>query len=160
MTTEQFSTYLRALVREAAVSSDSPDPAVVAEVVLGRLTVKQYKAALGVCLGDWVRLHMKGYSSAALNAPRLGGLTKADRCRSWYESRLSTPEFVGKEWKFLRDCTADDLHAVAAVRYKMAVEIHAVGDTFTKVALFMEEHGRATVADVREAELKQLMEDS
>lgn len=150
---------IQQLIRTAMDESPSADPAVVAKVVLDGLSAKQARAALAITLPEYVRQQMARYgwrTRAAAKQP----MTSADRVRHWYSQMLGAPLFVGDQWKFLRDCSADDLHTAAADRYKKATQVHAEGDRWTKLALFMEEHDRETVAEVTEEELKSLMEES
>lgn len=157
--TETVRDQVRQVIRTAMDDSPSADPAIVASTVLDKLTPRQIREALALCLPPYVRVEMSRYGWHTRRAAR-SPMTTADRVRSWYLSQLGVSLFIGDEWKFLRDCSAEDLHTAASDRYRKATEVHAEGDRWTKVALFMEEHNRETVSEISEAELKSLMEES
>lgn len=151
---------LAALIRNAAEDYASADPNDIASIVLGRIATAHYKEALALCLPGYVRVALAGQASKIRGAAKSGRLTSPERIRTWYAQQLGTALFCGGDWKFLRDCTPEDLHQAAADRYRKASDVAAEADRWTKVALFMEENDRATVARISEAELKSLMEAS
>lgn len=155
-----FAARLREITRGLITETGSPDPHVVAQAVVERLSPGDYRDALAVCLTDWVRGEIAAVGRRGRAAARGKQITTPDRIRAWYAQQLATSLFCGDQWKFLRDCNAGDLHQAAAERYRKATETHAEGDRWTKVALFMEEHGRDTVAQISASELKTLMEAS
>jgi hypothetical protein len=147
------------VIREAMDEAGSADPTVVAAAALGKFTDFQMREALAMCLPQYVRHQMSRYGWNQRTQARKP-MSTADRVRSWYAQQLGVSLFIGDSWKFLRDCSAEDLHTAAADRYQKATQVHAEGDRWTKVALFMEENDRSTVAAIREDELKTLMEAS
>jgi hypothetical protein len=155
-----FAARLREITHGLITETGSPNPHVIATAVIERLSPGDYRDALSVCLADWVRSEVAQVGRRGRAVARGKQISTPDRIRAWYAQQLGTALFCGTAWKFLRDCSANDLHQAAADRYRKATETHAEGDRWTKVALFMEEHDRATVADIRQDELKTLMEAS
>lgn len=158
----EFSGRLREITRAVVTQTESPYPQVVAAGVIDMISPGDYRAALEVCLPDWVKAEMtRGTRSKPPSVPTDPSKRKtaADWTRNWYANKLAGSIAIGETRKFLRDCTANDLHMAAAERYRKAAETHAEGDRWVKVALFMEEQHRGTVADITPAELKDLMEE-
>lgn len=157
-----FDSRLREITRGIITETGSADPHVVASAVIERLTARQCREALAVCLPGWVRISVHGPTTGPVRptAPRGKGVNGARRVAEWYRRVLAEREFTGTEWKVFGDCSAADLRAAAAVKYEKAAQTVAKGDELSEVATFMEEHSRETVHDIKPAELKALMDES
>lgn len=141
----------RSLARQALADAGSPDPAVVAELLLDSLTDAQCRVALGATLPNWMRVLASQQDRTVRHeaaTPRTTPTT-AQRVTSWYQRTLATRIMVGDQWKFLGDCTADDLTAAADVRLKAAAATKAEGDRLQALAEQMRASGAKTVSKVK-----------
>lgn len=140
-----------------ALLDDFPvaDPTLAAEKLIETFTDEQCRVALAVCLPGYMR-NFTNHTARAARKPKKERLTTPDRVRAWYAQALATRMFNGSEWKFLRDCTADDLQAAAAERYKTATQSQAEADRLVKLADLMEELEAETVEQVPENALKEV----
>lgn len=125
---------LRALVREVAAESEAADPAIVAKEVERRLD----RAALGEALAQALPIVVYHVAGRPATSPTPspgqqqcdthtgaagGGPTssKVAAIRETWRRHLRDRVSVGpSEWKFLADCTADDLAYAAALRDDLA----------------------------------------
>lgn len=160
--TEFDSAEFRRMAREALIASGSPDPAVAAAALLDSLTDAQCRLGLSVTLTGWLR-SMAGNTDRAVRhevvavpaEPRKTPTT-AERVNSWYQRTLATRVMAGAEWKFLRDCTPDDLANAAEVRFKAAAATKAEGDRLAALAEHMRTSGAKTVAKVKPEALQRI----
>lgn len=156
--TDSFAARLREITRAQATETGSPDPSIVAAAVLDQLTPRQCREALSLVLPNWVRIEL----SRTPTQPRtkLGGIGRGKdaRVRDWHRRQLATPLSTGSGWKHFGECTVEDLHAAATSRYEKAAQTHAEGDRLVKIANYMDETDRRTVAQIPPTHLKQLME--
>jgi hypothetical protein len=139
---------------------ESPDPAVTAEKILADLSDAECRVGLETTLTDYVR-HVQNHMATSTRHGSVSPMStsgKVTRARSWWADVLATALEVGGEWKYLRDCTADDLDTAAETRYRIAAETKAQGDQWSALAKYLRAHRKmATVADVPEAELAKLL---
>lgn len=150
---------LREHVRTFLAESNEADPVKVAALIAEDLTDAERVLALKATLPEYVR--QTATSLAAVSRkPARQSMTTPQRVKAWYSQILASRLFTGEEWKFLADCTADDLQGAAAERYKAAALTHAEGDRLVKLANLLEETGRETVRDVSEAELRAALGES
>lgn len=149
---------IRDRVLDVLADTDSAiaDPAVIAEMVARTLTNREIRTALATVLPDYVR-RVAGDLAGRSRKPQAKVLTTPQRVASWYASVLAARMFNGAEWKFLRDCTADDLHGAAAQRYKTAASTQQEADRLTTLAELLEKLGAETVAEVPEDELRSVL---
>lgn len=144
---------LRALVREVCDESHQADPAMLAKEVDRRIRKADRDAALEQALAAFMwQFVSRDRSSVATSRPGavsgrsskvagIRGLARAQR------DRVS----VGpdpSDWKFLADCTADDLDYAAALREEYAQRVMARADQYRRLAELLAEHGVATVGEL------------
>lgn len=147
---------LRRHVEDVLASGSEPDPGRVAAQVIAGLSDADLRIALAVTLPDYIR-NVAGSMAVRARKPQPRTLTTPQRIASWYASILASRTYTGSEWKFLRDCTADDLHGAAAERYRAATATKSEADRLTTLADLLEELGAETVAEVPEPELRRVL---
>lgn len=115
---------LRATVREVLVESDEADPGVIAGLVMARIPKKDRDAALSQAMRLVVR---ESISQARTGRQPRSNVTpirpshKVAAIREGWMRRLHDRVHVGgSEYKFLADCTYDDLLRVAGERQELA----------------------------------------
>lgn len=140
---------LRLLVREELATSPVADPHVVAEHVAKQVPDEHLRDALRACLPEFVRIIGHG----SVTTPRASGAPRSAKCddQAWYRGVLRRRVEVGqdgREWKFLGECTLDDVLRAAEVRREMAAANAAAADQFDRLAGKMRTFRAATVADL------------
>jgi len=170
-----MSTYdLRADVKAVLESTSLTDPGEVADKVAESIPAKSLRSALRVTLRAYVRQVMA--ESRTLSAPNFrpapvhptpvssGGHTrsgaqsrtaaagrspKVRAIRDGWQRQLDARVHVGdSEWKFLGDCTHDNLNALAAEREANADKNRAWARHYRGLAALLTEHGAETVRDL------------
>lgn len=149
-----FHRFVNEHLRDAA----SADPADIADKILGDLSDEECRVGLRATLTDYVRNFAGRADRQVRSAPVPQGTGRAARIRTWYAATLATRLLAGGEWKFLRDCTAGDLHEAAALRFKTAAATQAEGERWVRLADLVEDKGAETVADLSEEELRSVFE--
>lgn len=145
---------LCALVREVCDESDQTDPTMLAKEVNQRIRRADRDAALeqalGAVLWQFVSRHR---SSVGPSQPAVGsggrsskvagirGLARALRDRVSVGSDPS-------DWKFLGDCTAEDLAYAAGLREEHARRVMARADQYRRLAELLAEHDATTVHEL------------
>lgn len=116
---------LRAVVRDVLTEADEADPGVIAGMVMARIPKKDRDAALSQAMRLFVRQAISETRTG--NAPRSNVSPirstshKVAAIREGWMRRLHDRVHVGgSEWKFLADCTYDDLLRVAEERQELA----------------------------------------
>ncbi|MDQ3317519.1 MAG: hypothetical protein M3522_09355 [Actinomycetota bacterium] len=151
---------LHALIREALAASHDPDPRLVAADVLGRIPAREVRGALALTLPRFV-------ADVARTSPRVGPESShptsdpqprlaASGPSRWDAVRLLLPHRVSVadgKWKFLADCTRDDILHAANVRRNHANAELVVADRLDALASRMFAEGATTVADLCDAEM-------
>jgi len=154
---------LRARIRELA--STEPNPAVVADHILRRLTSDEFRVVAFTTLAEFARVVMQKGPSL-LKQPVIvpqtrtyetasGAVTpsrKVAALRDWVERELQVSVCVGedshREYKFLGDCSSADLEAAALSRHRKAAELEAKAEWLENVAKAVEHAGVETVRDL------------
>ncbi|MDQ3147850.1 MAG: hypothetical protein M3R01_13135 [Actinomycetota bacterium] len=140
---------LRAAVNAALDTAGSPDPVIVADEVAQSIPTRAVREALSQSLRVYVSqqvMHRRA-QSAELNPPRTGNGSGRWRAAA---SLLDQPFAVADGWKFLRDCTADDIMAGVDRRRSNAAGMLREAERFEALASLMVARGAATVADLGE----------
>lgn len=147
---------LSAAARDLLHKSKAANPHALSGTLLTKIPKTDRDGVLTFLLGHYLR-NVAGEMRAAAEAP---SETTANSAKSWkvqgvrdgwariLEQRVNN----GAEWKFLGDCTADDLRAIADLRRELAAKSLAVADQFTEYAALVEKHDVKRLRDVpREA---------
>lgn len=129
---------LRARIRAAQEACASDDPREIAAKFLAEVEDAELRDVLGEVLPEYVRQLMKSGRHGAMSAPPAAGRSsKVDAVRTWHERLMAQPIDVsgGKgRWKSLRDCTRDELLAVAQHRRQVAAKNLATADRYEALA--------------------------
>lgn len=148
---------LRALIRDILTACDEADPGVIAEAVIVRIPDEELRDALHQTMRYFVRQIISELRIA--NSPQPGPITgpmpararsaKNIAIRQDWQSRLHDRVHVGgSEWKLLRDCTYDDLMAVARERSDLALRNALWADTYEGWASLLASHRVAVFGDL------------
>lgn len=121
-------------LRQVLATTKLSDPRSIAAEMLNRIPEESRADALAEVLAPWVQTAMS--RRRMLNPVPISGSgsAKVDAVRSDWQARLNTPLNVGGEWKRLADCTADDLHQVAADLRVMADRLTSKADYYDDLA--------------------------
>lgn len=127
------------------------DPSVAAEKILTELNDAECRVALTLTLTDWLRTRSRTLGNKLRHSgpakPQQPSARRAIQ-RDWWQDVLSTTLSVGTGYKFLRDCTNDDLFAAAEIRYDIAAANGVEANKWKATAELMQERKYATVADM------------
>jgi hypothetical protein len=154
---------LSRLVREVCRDSDIIAPDLLAKEVNRRIRKADRDAALQEALesyvGQYVARHRSGFSVSPGGQPcadahsgsAAGGHSHKvaairDIARS-LRDRVSVGAGPG-EWKFLADCTAENLAYAAAMREEHARRTYARAQQYRRLAELLDEHGVSTVGEL------------
>lgn len=157
---------LSALVREVANGSVSPHPEAIAKEVLSRIARGQEHAALEQSLIGYVRqcvsrtrAHIPVQHSSG--PPKPNSSWKVTGIREAWRKALRTSINVGPQsYKFLADCTADDLTYAEQNRRAHAARNVAAAEEFAGLRGLLVQHGVATVAELPEPVLAATLADA
>lgn len=115
---------LRELVRAAAEVADEASPEAIAEIVMAKVDADDYADVIRQILPRYVQvcLHTNLLDNRR-SAAQVKASPRRDNMREVLARRLRESVHVGGgAWKFLGDCTFDDLLAAAAERKRQASE--------------------------------------
>lgn len=152
---------LHHLIREVCDSSTMPDPRSLAAEVARRIPRKLERAALEQALPILVQHHVSrsrssspsSHAAAEAHVARAtGGRSRKvtgirDTWRRMLRERIAVSD-AGGDWKFLADCTTDDLAAAAAIREQHAARNAARAAQFRDLAELVASHGVGTVGQL------------
>lgn len=150
---------LRLRIRQIVENSETADPKVIADEVLASISTEEAVAALTECLPEYVRVVVQSDGRRRAPAAGLGRSWKTEAAKAYAQKILRQRvdvSGVGVGWKFLAECTSDDLDAVASNRRKQADELVSTAAWFEKIAALLDEHSVETVKDLPEAVLSSL----
>ncbi len=157
---------LRALVRDVAQRSTIRDPDQLAEAILREIPEANFLDALKAAIKPLVRevisgarphgTFTTGYGSPqqqpAISAPR-GGSMKVTAIRDGWQEHLHARYSVSEGYKFLGECTYEDLQFIAG-RLDRQAEMHASkARGMRSLAALLTEHDAKTVRDLPAATL-------
>jgi hypothetical protein len=166
MTTEYPDGFnLRALIREVCESSTIADPATLAKEVSRRIGRNQQREALEQALPVLVQHVISrsrgGFTDTPSGHRAIGAQTsraaggqpsrKVAAIRETWRRMLRDRVAVGPDrgdWKFLGDCTDDDLAYAEQIRRDHARANTAAADRLVTLRGLLAEHGAATVAEL------------
>lgn len=140
------------LIRSTASEITDPDPRAVALAVAERTDDDTIREHYAESLIGTVRVILgKDRQRALSNPPETlpqSSPSKVEQRRSWWQSVLWSRVSTGESWKFLGDCTADDLKFAMKERFDMADSIRATGDRYAALAELVTSHAVDTVAEL------------
>ncbi len=141
---------LRALVREVARTSLVADPGLVAADVLARIADEDRAAALDQALRDVVREVFRDERNwTRVGPPQVGVSAKVQGIRDHWQRALRDRINVAEgEWKFLGECTQDDLAFAAEQRREQASRLRAKAAQYDVLRNLLDEHGVKQVRDL------------
>lgn len=144
---------LRQLVRDVLRDTDKADPGEVAGEVMARIPRGMVRAALSQALRLYVRQVISetriGRTGPQSTVTPLNRSAKVTAIRDGWQKRLRDRVHVGSgEWKFLADCTYDDLLAAATERRELAERNQAWARQYDAWARLLTEHDAATFGDL------------
>lgn len=151
---EEFS--LAAIVRELLDSSDEANPHALAADLLGSLSDDVLRAALLVCLPDYIA---KQCHRASTRTPaQAPGSARWDNVAAvasdgLFRRRLWTPS----GWKHLGDCSRADLLGIAEQRQELAEANAAAAENFTRLANAMKRDKAERVGDLPVERVRRLL---
>lgn len=126
---------MAARVRSFQESTGSADPREIASKILTDLEDHELRAVLEVVLPEYVRQVMKTGRNQAASSPPAS--SKVSAVRDWYERLMGQPVDVSGghgQWKSLRECTRDELLAVAQYRRETAARNLATAEKYESLA--------------------------
>lgn len=146
---------LRALVRDVLRASEQPNPDWLVEAVLARVPEGEMAEALRQALPSIIREAAARERSANPIAPsssmptKAPGSWKVQAIREEWQRALRNRIHVGPgDYKFLGDCTYDDLLFAAAERTAIADKNAAIARSYNALAALLTEHDAKTVRDL------------
>ncbi len=162
---------LHRLVREVADNhKDVADPGKLAEFVFNALQPEDYEGAVWTMLRSYVRDVIRQQRNAPEPAPvrvkdLVGSTPQAFRPSSkvtgiretWRRHLGDRVSVRDHDWKFLRDCTYEDLTSAADERRRLAAENTASARRYEKMAVALSEHDASTIGDLPENVLRELL---
>lgn len=154
MTTIASADDLRARVRALAV--DEPSPAVITDQVLRALTDPEFRVVATVTLHEFVRTVLsRGALPPAQTYETATGArvpsAKIAAVRDWVARELRRSVCVDEgdsTWRFLAECTADEVYAAAAIRRRKAAETAAEAERFEGIGKAVEHAGVDRVGEL------------
>lgn len=130
---------LRSRVREA-LEGDEPDPHIISEILLQELTPGEAAAALTATLPSYVRQIAREMRKSASHSSSTTS-TRWDNVAELQEqgtlTLLRARVFASGTWKFLGDCTRDDVTDIAEQRAQEAADLEEAAERFRKLRAVM-----------------------
>jgi hypothetical protein len=141
--------------RRALKGSTDPDPANVARQVAAAVPSRMLREALARALVMLAPTIAGALRRGALNvAPRAGRNRWATARKAYDEHQLNQRvSLPGGGWKFMRDCTAEDLRQAAGMRRQHARSVIAQARRFESIADLLDKRGAQTVGDLDREDL-------
>lgn len=154
-------TSLNDLIRTTASEITDPDPRAVAQEVAERTNDTILREHYAESLIGTVRVILgKDRQRALSNPPETlpqSSPSKVEQRRSWWRSVLWSRVSTGDSWKFLGDCTAEDLKYAMQDRFDMADNIRATGDRYATLAELVQSHAVDTVSELPDETVSEAM---
>lgn len=150
---------LRQLIRDVAESIEDPSPHAVAAATLDKVADEDLRDALAETLGDYCRAVLgrttlrRLYDESPMDAGPVSSRKSA--AAAWLRSldkhlrdRVNVGTVTAPEWKFLGQCTRDDLLYAAGIRRRLADENTAAAGWYERLAEEMARAKAPRVADL------------
>lgn len=145
---------LRATCLAALDKAESPDPAVVADQVAESIDSRYLRVALRAALRSYMP------SLVARQRTRRPDPSPGNGSSKWRSAsdRLHVAFAIGdRQWKWLRDCTADDLMAGVDARRALAAGTIREADRYEALAKLVAERGVGTVGGLSSDDLDEVL---
>lgn len=156
---------LRKLVRDVCENSTVADPAALAKEVNQQIKRTERDAALEAALPLFVQnilgqLRMRSHRPVPVipqPSRKVQGIRET--WRRMLRDRINVGPDVS-DWKFLADCTAEDLDYAASIREEHARRNAARAEQYRQLAELLEEHGVDTVGELPDGTLGSALGDA
>lgn len=144
--------HLRALIREQLATSPDPNPHVIAALAAKLVPDDQLRAALDELMPDAVREEIRRQradlpSGEPAEQPVSRKRRGAPAYRDWLRRPVSL-DHAKADWRFLGDCTRDEVLRLAELAGEVAQKNLAMQARWERLADRMAKVGAATVADL------------
>ena len=156
---------LRGRIRAILTDTGEADPGVVADKVVGELTSRELRPALGETMRSLVREVMRqdrevvGASTAEQVTPGQGRSRARAVAEAW-RAHLRDRVFVGDAWRLLGDCSPEDVLFLVDDRRRKAAELAAAAGRYVALHDAMLRAGVARVADLPDDDLRSSLGDA
>lgn len=141
------------------------DANVLAETMIGLWSDAECRVMLSALLPNYLRGLVESHAEAAsiqewrdraaqpkATAPTPNRVTTPQRVSSWYTQTLASKVTVGASWKYLADCTADELMQASARLRTKAIRLARLADALRDV-------GVQTVSQLPEARVRAALDE-
>lgn len=155
---------LVASIREL-VGSGIGDANVLAETLITSWSDAECRVMLSALLPNYLRGLVERQAEAAsiqewreraaqpkATVPAPTRVTTPQRVSSWYTQTLASKVTVGTGWKYLADCTADELVQASARLHTKAIRLSRLADA-------LRDEGARTVGQLSEARVRAALDD-
>lgn len=156
MTAKASDFSLRLRIKQLMDESTTADPKVIAATVLESITTREMGQAFAECLPEYVRIVVVSEGRRKAPSAGPGKSWKVEAAKAYAQKILRQRvdvSGIGTGWKFLAECTSDDLDSVATHRRKQADELVNTAGWYEKIAALLDEHSAETVKDLPESVL-------
>jgi len=143
-----------AAVRTVLADTELSDPTDIAAAAFTKLDEDDYAAILLAVLRDVARLEIgrARVHTTSARSPFVAGM-RALAAQGVFSMRV----FVGGEWKLYGDCDSTELRELGADSRVLAAKNVATAERHEKLAAALEEQGCATLRDLNETTLDDLL---
>lgn len=164
---------LRALIRDVAATSASPDPVVVAKEVERRIDPADAMTALSQALPvvvyhtgpiarstpdqEGLAAHGMSVGGGAIPLARRSLTKQAVLREAWRRELDARVSVAPGHWKFLRDCTASDLGYSSALKDRIAAATAASAARERELAAALNEYDVTTVGELPDGVLARVL---
>lgn len=146
---------LDAFIRAAAQANPELSGLELTWKVIRDMDDRQRRLALARLMPNYVDWFIP--KAAAESVVRQTATTPQRVAQAWYEQAMAKRIFTGTGYKYLADCTPDDLHRAAAARYKSASAIKTEADRLVAVADYLTENELRRVGQVTAPQLEEIL---
>lgn len=149
---------LHALAAQVIRDAPDPDPDTMVAAFVSQIDPDDYRDAITALARDLIRSVIRHQRESLNGGPGRSGSRKVANAREAWKRLLDAPEFLPSAgWIFLRDATHDQVLEMAGVRMQKSRELVAAAKQYKALAAAMESAQAATVADLDESTLEQLL---
>lgn len=140
--------HLDDLIRAELEASTEADPAIIAEHVLKRLAPTAMADALATALPPYVQILARRLDHNRARPSSSGTPGTPIKALAFIERKRLALSMDKRQWKFLADCTFDDLMAAVDIRRQLAEATLTEAARYGELADQMRQHGAETVRDL------------
>lgn len=139
---------LRALVRQQVATTDEPDPAILWQRIVDAVPDEHLREALLQVGAGLVTAEVRQLRNDAITEQAAGRPNRWKQYGSVYRGLLASRVSTGEGWKFLADCTRDDLLYAAQSRRDHAAAVLATANFYEGLVGKLDTFGATTVGDL------------